>query len=312
MSRLPTLEQALRDAAQRAHDGVPAPAAPTPAPRRFWRTPLGVLVVLAGLGGTGAAVAATGLLERGEPVPRSVRPFAGGLASISPGSTRVMKVRAADPDGGPPWGLRIFRTRDGLACEQFGRVQRGELGVVGRDGAFRDDGRFHPNPADRQQSGSCGGLLDGGQLYSSGLQSGIPASGYSGRPGGAVGGCVERVDPATQSPQTRRRLRGLPVCGRGTARTLIYGFGGAEAVKVELLGSDRRAVVPGRDDSGAYLFVLRSMERWSSVRVTYRGGLECTVTARTDRPVPDGDCFPPPGIRMPSPASGGPLPRPGD
>lgn len=299
MTRLPTLEGALRDAAQRVHDGVPV--VPAPAPRWFGRiprTPATVLVLLAGLGATGGAVAATGLLERGEPVPKSARPFAGGLASITPGSTRIMRVRAADPDGGPPWGLRIFRTTDGLACQQFGRVQNGELGVIGRDGAFGDDGRFHPNPADRQQSGACGGLLDGGQLYGAGLMSGIPASGYSGRAGGAVGGCVERVDPSTQSPQTRRRLRGLPVCGKGVGRTVIYGFAGSEATRVELRGSDRPAVAPGDGDSGAWLFVLRSGAPWTSVRITYRGGIVCTEPLGTARPT-GAECSPPPGISMP-------------
>jgi hypothetical protein len=298
MTRLPTLEHALRDAAQRVHDGVPADVVPPR--RRFWRTPLGVVVVLAGLGGTGVAVAATGLLDRGEPVPESARPFAVGLASIAPGSTRVMHVRAPDPDGGPPWGLRVFRTRHGLACQQFGRVQGGEVGVIGRDGAFANDGRFHENPPDREQGGTCGGLRGGGQLYGSGLMSGIPASGYSGRPGGTVGGCVERVDPSTQSPQTRRRLRGLPVCGRGAGRTLLYGFAGSEVRTVELVGGDRPTVTPGADDSGAWLFVLRSGESWTSVRLRYRNGYVCTATFHEGRPVPDRMCVDPPGIPPPS------------
>jgi hypothetical protein len=44
--------------------------------------------------------------------------------------------------------MRIIRTTRGYLCVQIGRVQDGMLGELGIDGAFHDDGRFHPLPAD--------------------------------------------------------------------------------------------------------------------------------------------------------------------
>ncbi len=67
------------------------------------------------------------------------------LPSMAPGSVQLMSLRAPDPEGGLPWGIAIARSKDGnLFCSQVGRVQGGRLGVIGRDGTFNDDGRFHP------------------------------------------------------------------------------------------------------------------------------------------------------------------------
>ncbi len=44
--------------------------------------------------------------------------------------------------------MRIVRTTRGEVCEQVGRVQDGQLGELGIDGVFHDDGRFHPMSAD--------------------------------------------------------------------------------------------------------------------------------------------------------------------
>jgi hypothetical protein len=57
---------------------------------------------------------------------------------------RLLALRAADPGGGAPWGLRLARTADGLLCAQVGRVSGGALGQLGVDDAFKDDERFHP------------------------------------------------------------------------------------------------------------------------------------------------------------------------
>jgi hypothetical protein len=99
------------------------------------------IVVLAG----GAiAAAATGVLTgspvsnpAGPPVPRARYgvPAAGG--------SDLLALRVADPEGGLPWGMRIAHTTRGLVCVQVGRVYRGQLGQLGVDGVFHDDGRFH-------------------------------------------------------------------------------------------------------------------------------------------------------------------------
>lgn len=58
-------------------------------------------------------------------------------------TVRLLPLRVPDPGGGPPWGIRVVRTRGGLLCAQVGRVRNGELGQLGVDGAFGGDGRFH-------------------------------------------------------------------------------------------------------------------------------------------------------------------------
>lgn len=117
-------------------------------PARAWRSrrmnsPLIAAIVV--LAGGAIAAAATGLLTgspvsspTGPPVPHADYgvPVAGG--------SDLLALRAADPEGGPPWGMRIVHTTRGLVCVQVGRVYRGELGQLGVDGVFHDDGRFHP------------------------------------------------------------------------------------------------------------------------------------------------------------------------
>ena len=120
MSRLPQLQRALVAAAER----VEAAPARTTLRRRRVRTLAIALAVALGL--AGVAYAATQLIETGEPVPPP--PHSGSLLDrIVPGTTRVLPVRAADPDGGPPWGLRVFRAKSGAFCVQTGRVVTGSL-----------------------------------------------------------------------------------------------------------------------------------------------------------------------------------------
>ena len=96
------------------------------------------------LGGGAIAVAATGVLN-GSPVKRQgpVTPKA-GIGVPSPGGSRLLALRAADPQGGLPWGMRLVHTTRGEVCVQIARLADGQLGQLGVDGAFHDDGRFHP------------------------------------------------------------------------------------------------------------------------------------------------------------------------
>jgi hypothetical protein len=55
-----------------------------------------------------------------------------------PGSSRVLNLRAADPDpAAPPWVLRLARSRTGLECGTVGQLHDGTLGLVGLDRRFR-------------------------------------------------------------------------------------------------------------------------------------------------------------------------------
>jgi hypothetical protein len=110
-------------------------------PRRLNAPLIAAIVVLAG----GAiAAAATGVLA-GSPVSNPAGPpvpHAGYGVPVAGGSD-LLALRVADPEGGLHWGMRIVHTTRGLVCVQVGRVYRGQLGQLGVDGVFHDDGRFH-------------------------------------------------------------------------------------------------------------------------------------------------------------------------
>jgi len=116
--------------------------------RRSWlsrRLNAPVIAGLIALGGAAAALAASGLLN-GSPVPEPQgAPSANaGTGVPTRGGARLLALRAADPEGGLPWGMRLVHTTRGEVCVQIGRVQDGQLGQLGIDGAFHDDARFHP------------------------------------------------------------------------------------------------------------------------------------------------------------------------
>jgi hypothetical protein len=81
----------------------------------------------------------------GTPVPAAgpMSPTAGAGLPL-PGHSQLLALRVPDPGGGLPWGMRVVQTTRGLVCVQIGRVQNGQLGELGIDGAYQDDGRFHP------------------------------------------------------------------------------------------------------------------------------------------------------------------------
>ena len=102
-----------------------------------------VIAVVLALSGGAIAVAATGVLS-GSPVKQQgpLNPNA-GMGVPAPRGSRLLALRAADPAGGLPWGIRLVHTTRGEVCVQIGRIDDGQLGQLGLDGAFRDDGRFH-------------------------------------------------------------------------------------------------------------------------------------------------------------------------
>ncbi len=114
---------------------------------RSWlsrRVNAGVMAMVLVLSGGAIAVAATGVLS-GSPVKEQGRlsPNA-GIGVPAPGGSRLLALRAADPHGGLPWGMRLVHTTRGEICVQIGRLDDDQLGQLGIDGAFHDDGRFHP------------------------------------------------------------------------------------------------------------------------------------------------------------------------
>ncbi len=146
MSRLPELHQQLVRAA-RDQVAQERELARLRIPARRLLLALSLTGVV--LASATIALATSGLIPIGSPVPPNHRLRAGvGLGLPEPGSSLLLPLRVSDPEGGLPWGMRIIRTSREEVCLQVGRVRNGELGVLGVDGAFKDDGEFHPLPLD--------------------------------------------------------------------------------------------------------------------------------------------------------------------
>lgn len=254
-----------------------APARPSRMRRRARNIPLVAIVATLGLGGV--AFAAVQLLERGDPVPES--PTRDWLRDLGSTDRRVLPMRIPDPAGGLPWGLSVFRSkvpaRNGfVVCAMFGRAQGNEIGVIGRDDTFGNDGRFHPLSPTSSQSGSCGGASKEGHLLMGGSARMIPASGYLGDPdarskGTPIAGCSTPGEKPTARQST---------CPADSMRLLKYGFGGPEAVQVTY--ANRRIALqqhPAPGTSGAYLFVQRPADTRAGgqmmLTITYRDGTVC-------------------------------------
>ena len=54
------------------------------------------------------------------------------------GTVKLLSDHVADPDGGPPWGLRYWETDRKYACVQVGRVYAGKLGQISRGKVFHE------------------------------------------------------------------------------------------------------------------------------------------------------------------------------
>ncbi len=187
---------------------------------------------------TAITLAATGVILTGSPV-RPVRPPIATAGEGIPlaGATRLLPLRVADPAGGLPWGMRIVHTTRGLICVQIGRVYHGQLGQLGVDGAFGDDGRFHPLPADALPD-----VLSNFQGWSSG-NCAAPEAIYA-------GDIVGLQLSAASNPPTRAGVA-------ADRREISFGLLGPHAVSITYrLGSETHTqpVLPGL---GAFLIVQR-------------------------------------------------------
>jgi hypothetical protein len=230
VSQLPQLRASFVDAARRQESGrVPAARRRRRSLRLSLAVAVGLLVLAA------AALAATGVLRTGAPVrPSAPLTPTVGLGVPARGGSRVLHVRSADPAGGPAWGIRLVHTTRDLLCAQVGRLYHGELGVLGIDGAFHDDGGFHPLPPDTiaRQPGATSCHPQGVQVS---LEiSGIPASGLMPERGSL--GPLSRV------------------------RWVSYGLLGPDAVSVTYTYKGASHSIPVEPVTGAYLIVLPGIE----------------------------------------------------
>jgi hypothetical protein len=218
-----------------------------PARRRRRAVPLSrralVLAVVSLVVVAAAAVAATtGLLSTGEPVknPAGVG-FSPGRGEGVPvaASVRLSPLRVADPAGGPPWGLRTLKTTRGLGCVQLGRIYDGRLGVLGQDGAFGNDGRFHERPPGVLDLFDCQVPDAVGHTFIADVRNGMPASGL-------MEGC-DHVHQAAAG-----------ACSAEDQRIVFYGLLGPRATAVTYRDAAGRVRVQATTGAeGAYLVVLR-------------------------------------------------------
>lgn len=153
MTVFPQFERDLYDAARRrlAPQSNQGSAPPTgvqdPGQRSRRGRRLGRIAIAVGclLATTTVALAATGVILTGAPVrPEEALNPNVGVGIPAPGSSQLLTLRVADPEGGLPWGMRVVRTTRGEVCLQVARVLGTELGALGIDGEFHDDSRFHP------------------------------------------------------------------------------------------------------------------------------------------------------------------------
>lgn len=186
---------------------------------------------------TAIALAATGVILTGAPVVPVIRPIATAGEGIPvQGGSRLLPLRAADPAGGLPWGMRIVHTTRGLICVQIGRVYHSQLGELGVDGAFNNDGRFHALSAQALPD------VLGAQGWMSG-QCAAPGATYAG----------DIVGLALSAAASPRAHLGVPA----DRREISFGLLGEHAVSITYRSGGQthtRRVLPG---TGAYLIVQR-------------------------------------------------------
>lgn len=251
MNYLPEVRAALVDAARRRQQTE----APVPSRRSAfgrlghgrWRAALVSFAIV--LAGTAVALAAAGVFAPGTPVGPVVPPSPNAFEGVAiRGTVKLLPVRTADPGGGPPWGLRVVRTTRGLTCVQVGRVDFGTVGVLGQDGAFANDGRFHPLSVNFLDVPFGCAVTDAhGHGFLNVVSYGQAASALM-FGGPAVGGC---------HPPREQYSGPLQGCPAPDLRDVYYGLLGPEAASVTYLTqADSLASTPTTGTDGAYLLVL--------------------------------------------------------
>lgn len=253
MSVLGQLEHDLLEAANRrnaAGIGIES-GADAPAPRhavrsRLRRLRLPLIAFGCLLASTTIALAASGLILSGAPVRPEGRLNPGvGEGIPAPGASQLIALRVLDPEGGLPWGMRIVRTTRGEVCVQIGRVEGGQLGELGIDGVFHDDGRFHPLPADVLPETSRVGVKVNDEDATEAVSCHLAGQVVMGEHVG-----VDRSAGAADGGERKRPL--------GELRNIYYGMLGAPAVSVSYKAGKTDRTLAVLQPLGAYLIVRRA------------------------------------------------------
>jgi len=311
MSGFGAIEQRLR-AARPAGDAQPPPldtvlsaieregAEPAsggaPRERRWWQRAriivpaIAAAVVLAGAGGTAL------LLQEGKPLPAAyVLPSdpETGLGQPEAASLTPLPMRVADPEGGPPWAMRVIRTTRGLVCMQGGRLVNGQLGGLGSGYAFGADGRFHPFEAeDAIATDACPAVGAGRPAFLPGPPMIVPANalplaGENVAPGDRVHCDLPgEGDWGVRCPQSELRQVAMGLLGPDASSIAVHAAGSSFTVKPYGPDGAYLIVLPPQPDanasmsSGAYQGPFGDVSNTPGkavLTVTYADGSQCQI-----------------------------------
>jgi hypothetical protein len=180
-------------------------------------------------------------------------------------STVGLVAETRDPHGGLPWALREFQTTRGQTCLQVGRIQDGTIGVIGQDGAWGNDHRFHPISPNAYTGDSCGPTDAHGAAFNNvAVQGGIASADVPWGAGAQGGEC--RIGAQSQQ---------FPTCPPADLRDLDYGLLGPEAATITYAGTNGRLFTePTNGPNGAYL-IVRAGGTTSACSQQPGGGRSC-------------------------------------
>lgn len=173
-----------------------------------------------------------------------------GVGSTDPGAavlrTVKLQVQTRDPEGGLVWAMRDFQTTAGETCLQAGRFQDQTIGVIGQDGAWGNDHRFHPIDPNATAADFCAETDGNGLAFENVIQN-ETASGGAGPEELRFIGCG--IAGARHA---------IP-CRKADLRVLQYGLLGPDAASITYLGPTGRSLSePTTGPDGAYLIVERA------------------------------------------------------
>ncbi|HTD09396.1 MAG TPA: hypothetical protein VK680_10930 [Solirubrobacteraceae bacterium] len=260
-------DEAGREEVWRIVASAMADASQGRAPRARARAlPRVTAVALVGLLLIVGAAFASGLITVGSPA-KKVENFQiadARLGSVTLGSASILSLRASDPQGGAPWGLRVFTTTRGAGCIQVGRVVDGQIGVLGSDGAFGDDGQLHPLPVASTEDLACSALDANGQVFDNVSKGDELANGLVGPeavPSRETPEVHDICAAAASTPAEQSSAQGR-ICPQSDERDLYYGLLGPQAESVTYLEDGKPVTVPTSGSEGAYLIVQNAPSNW--------------------------------------------------
>jgi hypothetical protein len=278
--------QPLAERSVTADGGSERPDTAQPRARRWWRRSrimVPAIAVAAVLAGAGGVV----LLEQGEPLRAAYVLPANpetGLGQPEAASLTPLPMRVADPEGGPPWAMRVIHTTRGLVCLQGGRLVDGQLGGLGNGYAFHADGRFHPFLAEDAiatdtcpiASGEQPVFLPGPPLIVT--ANALPLAGENVAPGDRVHcDLPAQEDWGVRCPQQELRQVAMGLLGSGADSIAVASEGTSFTVKPD--GPDGAYLIVLPAPANANVSMSSNAVGGAVLNVTYADGTKCRIPA---------------------------------